>query len=1386
MEENKEKDINEINNKYFTNDFSKEIWETNYKLKTEKTIEETWSRVAKAVASVEKTEKLQNEWEQKFYKALENFKLIPGGRILANAGGPNKATSLINCFTSPKPESDVDSLESILWILNRQALTLKSEGGWGCNFSFIRPRGSYIKGIGVRSPGSVKYMEIFDKSSEIITEGPGSYELAFEDYHAEEKTKIRKGAMMMILDIWHPDIEEFITAKRKPNHLTKANLSVNVSNSFMDKLLEIQKLQKEGAPQEQIDALDVWELIFPDTEHEAYKTKWFGNIQNWVDAGYPVKCYRKVKVTELWDRIMKSTYDFADPGVLFLDIANQDHCANYLEKLHIDATNPCLTGDTVVAVADGRTNVTIKQLADEGKDVPVLACDDEDKIVTKLMRNPRITGYNQDIYRVTLDDGNHIDCTANHKFRLSDGSYKEVKDMTPGESLAVFAVTQLKFSEAFPSMNSNSQTYNWVEQGKNRYKAVHRLNVEYKLGRKLKPHEIVHHKDYNALNNALDNLEVMSKKAHDRLHAETMRGDNNPMCRAHTEWSEEKWTDYRNKQRLANVGGKNANYKGVSNEKLLSIAQHLIKKYGRFFSMNELQDELRRRHLHVFRAFNEDYRKEFFGGTGLRDICKYAAESLSMYAPFMDHDARLQKTYVSAIEQGYEAEIKNNLVYVKKTCEQCGDSFFIPYHKREVAFCSVKCSTSNERVKEKMKKAATKSASKRYARIKQETRYKQLKTYTDLQFSLKRTPWKTEFEERCKAENIPFRFGPHSPFRTYKHLQEESVNFNHRVVSIEYIGKQDVYNGTVDDVHNFCVGMFETVNEHNHPKFFMLNNKQCGEQCMPPGFCCNLSSINLTQFVEYDPTTHMTLFNYEAFKDIVHIGVRFLDNVLEIANTPLKDYETMIKRYRRIGLGVTGIGSTLAMLGMDYANASTEVFLHNIMSVFNSEAIKCSIALGKEKGSFEGFDKDKHLKNLKATFPYVFAEEWQEIENMESFRNSSLFSIQPTGNTGCLANCISGGIEPVFEKTYIRTVTVPVMPDNIKDKVPRYWEGDFTPNEYFKPVSQWGITFLTYTDPETNIVYKIFQDRGLCKEIVCEDYSIYWLKRLQQEHGCVFDMDYRCAMDLSCDEHLKILATMAKHIDSSQSKTINVASDYPYEDFKNIYINAYRTKRIKGVTTYRDKTKAAVLNTKSQSECECCKKIAKTTAPKRPKTLPCKVHLMTIKGIAYYAIVSMLGEDPYEVFIGQNKEDIKNEDGEYVGSKLLFFQKLNGCEGELTRLTRGKYTFKSKDGKIEVPIIRTEESEDTALITAFSRILSWGLRHGGDIKFAVDQLEKTEGSFSSATKVFSRVLKKYIKQDCDCSSSAAKVKHVCPKCGAALVFSEGCKHCAQCGWSACG
>jgi ribonucleoside-diphosphate reductase alpha chain len=154
----------------FTNDFSKEVWETTYRYKGE-TLEGTWRRVAVAISSVEKPE-LRKEWEEKFYDMLTDFKVLPGGRILANAGTEYKAT-LINCFVSPEPISQPDSLIGILEVLKHQSLTLKSEGGWGHNFSALRPRGGYISTLGVESPGPVKFMELFDKSSEIITSGSG-------------------------------------------------------------------------------------------------------------------------------------------------------------------------------------------------------------------------------------------------------------------------------------------------------------------------------------------------------------------------------------------------------------------------------------------------------------------------------------------------------------------------------------------------------------------------------------------------------------------------------------------------------------------------------------------------------------------------------------------------------------------------------------------------------------------------------------------------------------------------------------------------------------------------------------------------------------------------------------------------------------------------------------------------------------------------------------------------------------------------------------------------------------------------------------------------------------------------------------------------------------
>lgn len=304
----------------FQDGFSQEIWESTYKDHNDTCLSDTFRRVAKDIASAETTPEKQAEWEEKFYDMLSDFKGVSGGRIMSNAGTEWKNTSYMNCFVGPLPNQDLDSINSIFKVLTDQANTLKSEGGWGMDFSFIRPRGSFIGGVGVESPGSVKFMELFDKSSEIVTAGSGK-----KSTNKKAKGKIRKGAMMATLSVSHPDIVEFITAKQTQGRLSKFNMSVDCSDEFMGL---VSKGDKEAT----------WNLEFPDTTYEKYKAEWNGNLRQWKANGYPVTLYDTVKVQWLWDLIMQSTYNRAEPGVLFLDRANFFNPLSYGET--ILSTNP--------------------------------------------------------------------------------------------------------------------------------------------------------------------------------------------------------------------------------------------------------------------------------------------------------------------------------------------------------------------------------------------------------------------------------------------------------------------------------------------------------------------------------------------------------------------------------------------------------------------------------------------------------------------------------------------------------------------------------------------------------------------------------------------------------------------------------------------------------------------------------------------------------------------------------------------------------------------------------------------------------------------------------------------------------------------------------------
>lgn len=268
----------------------------------ETTQEEIFRRVCKGVASVEKTEELQEKWGRVFFANMLDG-AVGAGRIMS-AAGTNISATLINCFTIPVGDSisgyDEDGRPGIYTALQQAAATMQKGGGVGYNFSFIRPKGSWVKSVHSTASGPCSYMDIFDASCKTI-ESAGS----------------RRGAQMGVMNIDHPDILEFVKAKRTPGRWNNFNVSVMVTDAFM----------RAKANNEKVELVHKAMPSAKQLEAGAYQRP---------DGLY---VYGAIDAQELWDIIMKSNYDFAEPGILFYDNINNDNNLRYVET--IVATNPC-------------------------------------------------------------------------------------------------------------------------------------------------------------------------------------------------------------------------------------------------------------------------------------------------------------------------------------------------------------------------------------------------------------------------------------------------------------------------------------------------------------------------------------------------------------------------------------------------------------------------------------------------------------------------------------------------------------------------------------------------------------------------------------------------------------------------------------------------------------------------------------------------------------------------------------------------------------------------------------------------------------------------------------------------------------------------------------
>lgn len=391
---------------------SEDIWDKKYRLKTkdgqpvDKDVEASYVRVAEALADIELPH-LREHWNERFLWALRHG-AIPAGRIMSNAGGQEykPATSLINCTVSGTIS---DSMDDILDKVHEAGMTLKGGSGIGYEFSTLRPKGAFVAGAGSTTSGPMSFMDIYDKMCFTVASAGG-----------------RRGAQMGTFDVGHPDVMDFVRAKREDGRLRQFNLSLLITDGFM------QAVEADGD----------WPLAFPIHQKEQGEV----DIENpdqvlwreWPDHKNMVvrsdglvacKIYKVIKAKRLWDAIMASTYDFAEPGFILIDKVNDQNNNWWCEQIR--ATNPCVTGDTQVLTREGE--FAISDLV--GKTVDVWNGHEFVSV------QPQITGHDQAMIAFAFSDGSVLTTTLYHGFFIGEGADRrkvEAHELVVGQSLSGF------------------------------------------------------------------------------------------------------------------------------------------------------------------------------------------------------------------------------------------------------------------------------------------------------------------------------------------------------------------------------------------------------------------------------------------------------------------------------------------------------------------------------------------------------------------------------------------------------------------------------------------------------------------------------------------------------------------------------------------------------------------------------------------------------------------------------------------------------------------------------------------------------------------------------------------------------------------------------------
>jgi ribonucleoside-diphosphate reductase alpha chain len=527
---------------------------------------------------------------------------------------------------------------------------------------------------------------------------------------------------------------------------------------------------------------------------------------------------------------------------------------------------------------------------------------------------------------------------------------------------------------------------------------------------------------------------------------------------------------------------------------------------------------------------------------------------------------------------------------------------------------------------------------------------------------------------------------------------------------------------------------------HEYENFKTLTTNPCGEIPLSAYDSCRLISLNLKHLIK-NPFSEKAKFNFTKLKEIVAVGMRLSDDLVELELEKLQNIrscsdtdderELWTKLYgaafsgRRTGLGTHGLADALARLNLSYGSPESVVIISKIYSTIRNVAYEESIYLAQERGCFPAFEwareeNNKFIKRLPLRVRQLISEHGR--------RNISILTNAPTGSVSIMSQT-SSGLEPVFKNSYIRRRKLShdeqdLEADFIDDLGDRWVEYEVFHHNIQEWISMHGTT-----------------SQQKLPSFFVESDGMDWMNRIA------------------------VQAAIQKHIDHSISSTINLPRDTKPALVGQLYREGWR-QGLKGITVYVDGSRSGVLVSRTKDT-----QFPHHRAPKRPTELPCSIHHTTIKGERWIILVGLLEEKPYEIMGGL--------------SNLIEIPKRD-TEGILV-----KHSRKSMNSIYDLKIGRNGESiivKDLVKVfdnpnhSAFTRMISLGLRHGANIHYVVEQLQKDRDSdMFSFARCIGRILKNYIP---DGQSATEKTCRECATEG--LIYVEGCVTCNNCGFAKCG